>query len=108
MYIRCKDLTGKTYWFCQTTNMVGLPKISVTQVRLLAHDFGIETVNMLRDMNLLGFNAAENMAGRRRIEVPLSALLGLNPSDITISSSGGRTNSMQIDPQTIIRGITNE
>lgn len=100
MYIRCKDLTGKTFWFCQTTSMVGLPKISVTRVRPLAHDFGIETVNMLRDMNLLGFNAAENMAGRRRVEDPLSALLGIDPSDITISSTGGRGHTIQIDPST--------
>lgn len=98
MYIRCKDLTGKTYWFCQTTDMVGLPKISVTPVRLLAHDFGIETVNMLRDMNLLGFNAAENMAGRRRIEDPLSALLGIDLRDSMVSSTNGREFSMQIDP----------
>ena len=106
MYIRCKDLTGKTYWFCQTTNMVGLPKISVTAVRLMAHDFGIETVNMLRDMNLLGFNAAENMAGRRRIDDPLSALLGINPDNITVT--GGREFSMQIDPRTILRSTFNE
>lgn len=107
MYISCKDLTGKTYWFCQTSNMFGAPKINVTPVRLLAHDFGIGTVNMLRDMNLLGFNAAENMAGRRRSEDPLSALLGINPSDITISSTGGREFSMQIDPR-ILRRTFNE
>ena len=106
MFIRCKDLTGKTYWFCQTTNMAGMPKISVTPVRLLASNLSIETVNMLRDMNLLGFNAAENMAGRRRAEDPLSALLGINPDNITVT--GGREFSMQIDPRTILRSTFNE